>query len=285
MVRLLVTGGEGFMGSHFVDLVTLDGRYEIRMFEGDICDKQDVIRNLRDIDTVVNFAALTYLPPSWTSPRAYMNVNYGGVLNLLNGNGMFKRFIQISTSHVYGNQVVMPIGLDHVPNPGDPYAIAKLAAENAVRAYADTFGFDYTIVRPFNNFGPRQSRHFVVPTFIRQALHEGRIVIHGDTQREFLYVKDNVRVIKGLLDTGFSGTILSCKGETYSISEVAQTILEACGRPNGKIEIRESNRKKNEIQRLLGDRTSLKLALPGHTWTPLPQAIGETVEYYRTIPA
>ena len=264
------------MGSHFVDLCRKDTDWHVRYFEGDITRKEDCVRNLRGADTVINFAALTYLPPAWSNSEAYTNVNYQGVVNLLDCHGMFKRFIQISTSHVYGEQSNVPIILldpRNVPSPQDPYSIAKLAAEKAVVAYSSKFGFDYLIMRPFNNFGPRQSEHFVVPSFIRQALDKGRILVRGNTEREFVYVKDNVRAIKHFLDTDAKGYRQVCQGKPYHIMDIAAMIAEAV--PGTKVELVESDRP-HDIQRLWGFPTLPK----DFEFTPMDKAIADTVAYY-----
>jgi dTDP-glucose 4,6-dehydratase len=268
------------MGSHFLDLVHQDSHYEIRCFEGDVTNIEDVVRNLRDVDTVIHFAALTYVPPSWDSPLAYMGVNFGGTLNLLENHLMFSKFLYISTSHTYGNQESFPIRLDTVRLPNDPYSISKRAADDAVRLYSSRFGFKSLVIRPFNNFGPRQSKNFLVPTIIRQALNDGKISIKGNAQREFIYVKDNVRAIKGFLDKGLTGSVHVCKGEAYYITQMAEWVLDAVGLPNGKVAVLETDRP-YEIDKLQGDPSSLYEALPDFKFTPMEQAIAETVEYYR----
>jgi len=268
--RILITGSTGFIGSHFAELMRKDSKYEVVPFIGDITRKTDIVRNLRDIDTVANFAALTYLPPSWDSPGAYANVNYLGVVNLLENHSMFKRFVQISTSHVYGNQTKFPISLENVPNPQDPYSIAKFAAEKAVEAYADKYGFDYLIVRPFNNFGPRQSKDFVIPTFCLQACKNQKIVVRGDTKREFLFVRDTVQILKNMLDDERRGLCQISKGETYRISTIAQIIASLT---NATVEIAESDRQP-DIEKLLG----VPFDFP---FTDMKEALSLTLDYYR----
>lgn len=276
--KLLVTGWNGFMASHFLDRFVDDDKYEVIHFKGDITHEEDCVRNCRDIDTIINFAALTYLPPSWDNPEAYSEVNYQGVENLLRCHGMFTRFIQISTSHVYGNQEKMPITLGvNEPQPNDPYSIAKLSAEKAIASYANKFNFNYLIIRPFNNFGPRQSKNFVIPAFIEQAITKNHIKIRGNTQREFVYVKDNVKAIKYFLDTGAQGFRQVCQGKPYYIEEVAKMIANSVG-DNTTYEIVASDRQ-HDIEALWGVPT-----LPdGFEFTPMPQAIQETVDYYKSL--
>ncbi len=251
-----------------------DSKYEIVPFIGDITRKEDVVRNLRDIDTVCNFAGLTYLPPSWAGPEAYAAVNYLGVVNFLENHSMFKRFFQMSTSHVYGNQKKLPISLDNQPEPRDPYSIAKFMAEKAVLAYAEKFGFEYLINRSFNNFGPRQSKDFVIPTFCLQAL-KGKITVRGDSKREFLYVKDNVRAIKHFLDMRTQGIVQIAKGITYRVREVADLIASFT---DADVELIESDRP-HDIKELWGTPT-----FPSELfeWTAMDVALRETLDFYRT---
>lgn len=262
------------MGSHFVDLIKQDPKYEIRLFSGDITIAGDCVRELRDIDTVINFSALTYLPPAWDNAHAYTSVNYSGVVNLLKCHGMFKRFVQLTSSHVYGNQSKLPISIDNVPQPNDPYSIAKFAAEKAVQAYSERYGFDYLILRPFNNFGPRQSKDFVIPTFCLQAL-KGKITVRGDSKREFLYVKDNVRAIKHFLDMRTTGIVQIAKGITYRVKEIADLIATNTG---AEVELVESDRP-HDIKELWGVPTFPSQLFQ---WTPMDTALQETLSYYKT---
>ena len=277
---VLVTGATGFIGSHFADLLEQDPSYLVRRFSGDVTKKEDVVENLRDMETVVHFAALPYVPSSWDSPMGYMEVNYGGTLKLLQNHVMFKRFVFISTSHTYGKQEVFPIRIDTVRLPNDPYSISKRAAEDAVRLYSSRFGFESLVIRPFNNFGPRQSRHFVVTMMILQALDKGRITLKGDSQREFIYVKDNVKAIKAFLDKGQTGIVHVCKGETYRITQMAKWILKYLDLDPNSVEVLPTDRP-YDIDKLQGDPSSLYEALPNFKFTPMAKAIKETVDYVR----
>ena len=277
MKKLLITGWSGMMGTNLRELLRTEGSdYEVVLFQGDITRKEDCIRNMRDVDTVLNFAALTYLPPSWGNPAAYTNVNYQGVVNLLECHEMFNRFYQQSTSHIYGNQESMPIVLGvNEPKPQDPYSIAKLAAEKAVVGYGEKFHFDYLISRSFNNFGPYQSLNFVIPTFIKQAIKNNIIRVRGNTEREFVYVKDHMRILKSFLDTNATGFRQVCQGKPYWIADVAEMIGKAVS-PNCKIEVVKSDRP-FDIQRLWGVPT-----IPdGFQFTPMDAALAETVTYYQ----
>lgn len=278
--NVLVTGATGFIAGHFLEGLASDPRYAVRGFTGDIRRRGDVVRNLRDIDTVINFAALTYLPPSWDAPDAYLSVNTGGVINLLQQHTMFNRFVQISTSHVYGNQPRLPIEIDARPLPDDPYSVAKLAAEEAVRVYAGRYGFKALTVRPFNNFGPRQSRHFVVPTFCLQALRDRRIVVRGNTRRELIYVKDTARALKGLLDRGAEGLVQICRGTSFQMSQVAWTVAALAALHKTAVAIAPPYRE-TDIDELRGSPASLMKALTDFKFTSLEDGLAATFDYYK----
>ena len=278
--KVLLTGYTSFIGSHIADLLMQDSKYELVGFTGDICDKGDVVRNLRGVDTVLHLAALTYLPPSWTSPHAYMDVNYGGTLNLLENSSMFTRFVYFSTSHVYGNAVRLPIQVTDRPLPDDPYSIAKFAAEEAIRVYSKRFGFKALVIRPFNNFGPRQSKHFVVPTFCLQAVRDKKIVVRGDTRRELIFVKDTAKIVKSLLDHGDEGLVQIARGESFSMSHVALTIaaLAGIGREGVKV---EAPYRETDIAELKGSPSSLLARLPHFKFVSLEEGLSQSFDWYK----
>lgn len=278
--RLLVTGHSGLMGTHFVSLIEKDPRYELKLFEGDITRKVDVARNMRNIDTVIHFAALTFPPFSWGEWDAYNEVNYKGTMNLIENHDLFKKFVYLSTSHMYGNQTKFPILEGNLQTPNDPYAITKRAATDAAFLWASRYKFDILVIRPFNNFGPHQSTRYVIPTMILQALKTGKIIIKGNTQREFIYVKDNVRAIKELMLKGSTGTVHICQGKCWYIAAVARMILEALGLDPSAISI-EQNARPMDIKKLLGEPKEMYAQLPDFKFTPIKQAIKETIEFYR----
>jgi nucleoside-diphosphate-sugar epimerase len=240
-----------------------------------------VVRNLRDVDAVVHLAALTFVPPSWENPGAYMKVNYEGTVNFLENHRLFDYFVYFSTSHIMGDQKAFPIAVESEPAPMDPYSLSKKAATDAVKLYSRRFGFRSLIVRPYNSFGPRQSKNFVIPTMVLQALRKGSITLHGDTQKEFVYVKDDAKAVRGFLDRGLTGTVQICKGESYKVSDVGRMILRETGLDESRIEVLPTDRPAWDIQKLEGDPSSLYEALPAFTFTPMEQAIRETVEWYR----
>lgn len=274
--KVLLTGAGGFIGSHVAEELKYAAR-GIKLFVGDITNEADVVRNLRDVDTVIHTAALTYVPTGWDSPKAYFDVNTVGTINLLKNHGMFRRFIYFSTSHVFGNQPAMPLYLHTYPMPADPYAISKLAAEMAVQTYAERYGFPYLVIRPFNNFGPGQSAHFVVPTMCRQFIENGYISIKGDSKKEFIYVKDTARAVRQLYEKGTNGKVMICRGESYKVSHLAEIIAGEAS----KVSVEETDRKGWDLEELRGDPSSFQICLPDFVFTPLEEGLYKTLAWYR----
>lgn len=195
-MTILVTGSKGFIGSHFVDLLNQE-KIPYKEFQGDILNMSDVQRGLRDADTVVHFAGVTYLPLCIDIDNTAMRVNVEGILNFLRCHSVIKKFIFLSSASVYGIQTRFPITEEAELRPLETYSISKLTGEWLVRRYAEQYHFEYTTVRLFNVFGPRQSKMFSIPAFISRGL-AGKITVKGDAERDYIYVKDVVRAILDL---------------------------------------------------------------------------------------
>jgi len=286
---ILVTGGTGFIGSHLCETLTREG-IPFKLFVGDIRNERDVIRNLRDIDTVFHLAALTYVPPSFHSPEAYFETNTFGTLNFLKNWDMFRRFIYVSTSHTYGN-VMSALKIDEITEetpqmPVDPYSASKVAAEKLVRIFGESGGKDYVILRPFNNFGPRHSRHYVVPSMIRQALQEKKIIIRGDTQRDFTYVEDTVNAFLEILRAeNLKHQVYNISSEhCYRISEVARKVWELVNGGEPKIEVYELPNRPLDIPVLHASAKRLREELGWEPKWSLENGLRTTIEYWRISP-
>jgi len=233
-MRFVVTGGRGFIGSHFVeealslghavidiDKMTYasheslpwDDHEKYTLVKKDICD----LEHLPPCDVLVNFAAESHVDNSISSSEIFMKSNTEGVhrlLELLRGK-VYERplFIQISTDEVYGDIGEGQFTEKSVLNPSNPYSASKAAAEMFVLSYSRTYGIDYLITRSSNNYGPRQYIEKLIPNSIECLKEKRGIPIHGDGMyvRDWLYVKDNVSGIFTLIDNNI-------KNETYNIS-------------------------------------------------------------------
>jgi dTDP-glucose 4,6-dehydratase len=261
-MRLLVTGGAGFIGSNFVrywlarrpedhvvvldrltyagDPRSLDG-LGVRLAVVDIGDLDPTERLLAEerIDVVVNFAAESHNSLAVLEPERFFRTNVLGTQTLLEAarrHGV-TRFHHVSTCEVYGD---LPLDSDDAfteespYRPGTPYNASKAGADHAVRAYFETFGLPVTITNCSNNYGPRQFPEKVIPLFLTNALDDRELPLYASTQnrREWLHVDDHCRAIELVLDQGRPGETYNVgSGVERSIEEIADHVLELTGKP------------------------------------------------------
>lgn len=220
MNNVLVTGADGFIGSHLVEMLVARGhrvralaqynsfnawgwledvgcKNDIEVVCGDVRDPQFCRSISRDIDTVFHLAALIAIPYSYQAPDSYVDTNIRGTLNICQAardNGV-KRVIHTSTSEVYGTAQYVPIDEKHPLQPQSPYSASKIAADAMAMSFFNAFGLPVTIARPFNTYGPRQSARAVIPTIITQIANGKKQISLGDVSptRDFNYVEDTCR--------------------------------------------------------------------------------------------
>jgi len=232
MQRVIVTGGAGFIGSHFCDLLVKMG-YKVISYDfltyagnmsnheyvgensnfdfvlGDICDFEAVNNLLRQDDIVVNFAAETHVDRSIKDPWAFLRADIIGLFNLIyiSRKKKIKKFIQISTDEVYGPVVEGEVGELSPFAPASPYSASKASADLLVQSYIKTYGFPGIIIRPCNNFGERQYPEKLIPMIITKILEGKEVYLHGEGKeiREWIYVKDCCRMILNIMEEGKIG--------------------------------------------------------------------------------
>lgn len=311
--KVLVTGADGFIGSHLVEELIKTGCQvrafcyynsfnswgwldsfskqmleKIEMFAGDIRDPNGVREAMKGCETVFHLAALIAIPYSYHSPDSYIDTNIKGTLNVLQAakDLKIKRILVTSTSEVYGTAQYIPIDEKHPRQPQSPYSASKIGADCIAESFYRSFELPVTIVRPFNTYGPRQSARAVIPTIITQLLNGFTEIKLGDLSptRDLLYVKDTV---EGFLKIAESDKLIGqdCNIATQSeisVRELAQTIINAIN-PDAKI-IEDSMRlrpEKSEVFRLYGSNVKIK----EHTnWIPrysLKQGIEETINWFK----
>ncbi|WP_432662679.1 NAD-dependent 4,6-dehydratase LegB [Wukongibacter baidiensis] len=313
MKRVLITGSDGFIGSHLVERLLTEG-YDVRafvyynsfnswgwldtfpkeklksieIFTGDIRDPNGVRKAMEGIDEVFHLAALIAIPFSYHSPDSYVDTNIKGTLNVLQAarDLKTKRVLVTSTSEVYGTAKYVPIDEKHPFQGQSPYSATKIGADRMAEAFYKSFNMPITIVRPFNTYGPRQSARAVIPTIITQLLSGKEEIELGSLSptRDFNYVKDTV---SGFLSIANSGSTIGeeiniATGKEISIGELASTLIDIIN-PNAKIICDEERIRpeKSEVNRLLGSNEKIKSLTDWNSRYTLRQGLEETVEWLK----
>lgn len=310
--KILVTGADGFIGSHLVEQLVIDG-HEVKafccynsfnswgwldsfpkekldrlsIFTGDIRDPNGVREAMKGIDVVFHLAALIAIPFSYHSPDAYIDVNIKGTLNVLQAARDLgtERVLVTSTSEVYGTAQYVPIDEKHPRQPQSPYSASKIGADCIAESFYRSFNLPVTIVRPFNTYGPRQSARAVIPTIISQLLNGRKEIKLGDLipTRDLLYVKDTVN---GFIEIAKSDRLIGhdCNIATQSeisVGDLAQELIRQIN-PEAVIvtdEIR-IRPEKSEVFRLYGANGKIKEMT---AWTQkygLREGLAETVKWF-----
>ena len=311
-MRLLVTGGAGFIGSNFVrywlerhpgdhvavlDLLTyagdrrslVDVEDRIVFAEGDIGDLEGCRRLLEDegIDTVVNFAAESHNSLAVVDPTRFYRTNVLGTQSMLEASRLaeVKRFHHVSTCEVYGD---LPLDSDDVfteespYRPRTPYNASKAGADHAVRAYHETYGLPITITNCSNNYGPAQFPEKVIPLFVTNALDGLDLPLYASTQnkREWLHVRDHCRAIELVLERGRVGETYNVgSGVEKTIEEIADAVLALTGAPASLKTIVPD--RPGHDRRYLLDSTKLRQELGWKPEIDFDEGMGETVAWYR----
>jgi dTDP-glucose 4,6-dehydratase len=309
-VRLLVTGGAGFIGSNFVrywleghpgdrvvayDLLTYAGNpanlagLDVELIEGDIADTTLVESVLRDeqIDAVVNFAAESHNSLAVVDPGRFFRTNVTGTQVLLEAarRAGLSRFHHISTCEVYGDLALdsAEVFTEESPyRPRTPYNASKAAADHAVRAYFETYGLPVTITNCCNNYGPYQFPEKVIPLFVTNALDDKPLPLYSSTQnrREWLHVLDHCRAVELVLESGREGETYNVgSGFEASIEQVADGILAHTGKPASLKTIVPD--RPGHDRRYLLDSTKIRERLGWEPERSFDRGLGETVAWYR----
>jgi len=263
-LRLLITGGAGFIGSNFVrqvleshpdysikvlDKLTYAGRLEnlsdvtdkIQFLRGDICREEDVDQAMEHCDAVVNFAAETHVDRSIAESRSFLRTNVMGTHVLLDAARKrdIDRFVQIGTDEVYGSCISGSFSESSLLRPSSPYSASKAGADLLAIAYFTTYALPASITRSSNNFGPYQYPEKLIPFFIFKARRGERLPVYGSGQniRDWLYVRDNCAAIDLVLHKGKPGEIYNIGGgNEFTNLEITRRILSKLSKPMNMIE-------------------------------------------------
>ena len=312
MKRVLVTGGAGFISSNFIrhlleftpyEVVTLDaltyaGNLEnladvlsherLSFVHGDIRDANLVRELVEGVDVIVNAAAESHVEKSIEfGASEFVTTNVEGTQILLDAIRFtpVERFILISSSEVYGTAEAAPMDEEHPLNPRSPYAATKAGADRLAYSYWTTYDLPIVIVRPFNNYGPRQHPEKVVPRFITQALADEPLTIHGNghASRDWLYVLDDAEAIVRTIDTPIdeiAGEVINvATGLDISIAEIARLVLEALGKPSDLQ--RNVPERLGQVDRHIGSVDKAQRLLGWQARTSFEDGLERTVAWYR----
>jgi dTDP-glucose 4,6-dehydratase len=309
--RILVTGGAGFIPSNFVrhilqatpyEVVSLDAltyagsmdnlaavsSHERHSFvHGDIRDPDLVREVVAEVDVIVNAAAESHVAKSIEAGASeFVTTNVEGTQILLDAirEQPVERFILFSSSEVYGTALYDPMDEDHPLNPRSPYAATKAGADRLAYSYYVTYGLPIVIVRPFNNYGPRQHPEKVIPRFITQALSAEPLTIHGDghASRDFLYVDDDAEAIEAIIaaDDSVVGEVINvATGVDVPVTEIAAKVLEMLGKP-GSLTVNVEERL-GQVDRHIGSTDKAERLLGWRARTSFDEGLERTISWYR----
>jgi dTDP-glucose 4,6-dehydratase len=312
-MKILVTGGAGFIGSHYVRTLLTDGypgthgwtvtildkltyagnlanlapvRDDPRLsfVEGDILDTRLVDDLVAAADAVVHFAAESHVDRSILGAADFVMTNVVGTQTLLDAahrQGV-ERFVHVSTDEVYGSIDEGSWAEDYPLQPNSPYSASKAASDLLALAYATTHGVPVTVTRCSNNYGPYQFPEKVIPLFVTNLLDGGRVPLYGDGSnvRDWLHVDDHCRGIQLTLQGGRTGEVYNIGGGTeLSNKELTGLLLEACGADWSSVDHVED--RKGHDQRYSVDITKISTELGYQPAVPFERGLAETVAWYR----
>ncbi|MBT3878107.1 MAG: SDR family NAD(P)-dependent oxidoreductase [Candidatus Scalindua sp.] len=312
--KILVTGADGFIGSHLVEALLNEGcnikafvfynsfnswgwldtlpkekLNSIEIIAGDIRDPNGVRTALKDIDIVFHLAALIAIPFSYHSPDSYVDTNVKGTLNVLQACRDYdvERVIVTSTSEVYGTAQYVPINETHPLQAQSPYSASKIGADKIAESFFRSFEMPVVIARPFNAYGPRQSARAIIPTIITQLLSGNEDIRLGSLHptRDFNYVRDicNGLILLSKFDEAIGKEVNIGSNTEISIGTLADMLIKLL---NAKVKIvTEDLRKrpdKSEVERLVCDNSLIKEITSWEPETLLKDGLLETIEWFNS---
>ena len=311
--KILVTGADGFIGSHLVEQLLSEGcevkafvyynsfnswgwldslpahiKSKIEIFSGDIRDPNGVRTAVRGVDVIFHLAALIAIPYSYHSPDSYIDTNIRGTLNILQAARDFAtpKVLVTSTSECYGTAQYVPIDERHPRQPQSPYSASKIAGDCMAESFYRSFDLPVTIVRPFNTYGPRQSARAVIPTIITQLLNGFEEIKLGDLAptRDLLFVKDTVNgfVEIAKADNVAGEDINIATQSEISIKDLAEELIRQVN-PSARI-VNEQQRmrpEKSEVYRLFGSNEKLKALTNWNQKYTMVEGLSETIAWFR----
>ena len=313
MKKILVTGADGFIGSHLVEEL-LKNNYEVRaftyynsfnswgwldsfpkdilnsieVFPGDVRDENSVRKACKNIDTIFHLAALIGIPYSYNAPGSYIDTNLKGTLNILQVSldlNIEKIFVT-STSEVYGTALYTPIDEKHPKQGQSPYSASKIGADSIAESFYRSFNLPVVIVRPFNTYGPRQSARAVIPTIISQLLNGVKEIELGSLlpTRDLVFIQDTVN---GFIEIAKSGKLIGnevniATGSEINIGELAKKLINIIN-PDAVIKSTDERKRpvNSEVERLMGSNKKLKQNTGWKQIYSLDEGLRITVDWFK----
>jgi len=313
--RVLVTGADGFIGSHLVETLVADGARvtalslynsfdsygwlddlteetlaSITRVRGDIRDAGFIRRALNEQEIVFHLAALIAIPHSYAAPQSYVETNILGTLNVLEAarEHRVRRVVHTSTSEVYGSALTMPISEQHPLQGQSPYSASKIGADMMAESFVRSFDMPIVVLRPFNTYGPRQSERAIVPTLIRQFLDPNCQVLKvGDTTtgRDFTFVTDTVAAFMAAgdgLSVEFGRPYNAGSGKMISVAELIEVLADVIGTRKPVFFEQERMRpSKSEVRALQADSRRLFRDTGWQPRSTLKQGLARTADWWR----
>lgn len=311
--KVLVTGSDGFIGSHLVEALLKKGakvrsfvyynsfnswgwldhfsplqKSKLDIFSGDIRDPNGVREAVKGVDVVFHLAALIGIPFSYHSPDSYVDTNIKGTLNILQAarEAKLEKILVTSTSEVYGTAQYVPISESHPVNPQSPYAATKAAADSLALSFYRSFNLPVTVVRPFNTFGSRQSARAIIPTIIAQIYSGKKSIALGNLEamRDFTYVSDTVDGFIQLAETKKTeGSVYNVgSGREVSVGDLVKIISQILKKDIKVLRDKQRIRPaKSEVGRLLCDMSKIKKKCSWEARVSLEDGLKKTCRWFK----
>jgi dTDP-glucose 4,6-dehydratase len=310
-MRLLITGGAGFIGSHFtryilsryeykvivLDALTYAGNIDnfdedmwanpnFNFWHGNICDRDEVANLMRKVDVVVHFAAETHVDRSIDNSDPFIATDVKGTQVLLEVARRcdLERFVHISTSEVYGTATRIPMTENHPIQPMSPYAAAKAGADRLVYSYYITYGLPIILLRPFNTYGPNQYPEKLIPLFITNGLENKPLPVYGDGKntRDWMYVQDLCEAIDRALHVNLEkvkGKVINIgTGKDTDVLTITRIILKELGKKGDLVRFIKD--RPGHVKRHISSTTRAKKLLGFMAKTSLEDGLKETIKWY-----
>ena len=314
MSKVLITGADGFIGSHLVEALAKSGEEvrafvyynsfgsngwldtipkdiykEIDFFAGDIRDPNGVRTAMCDVDVVYHLAALIAIPFSYNSPDSYVDTNIKGTLNVLQAAREYntQRVLITSTSEVYGSAQYVPINEKHPYQGQSPYSATKIGADRLSESFHRSFNLPITIVRPFNTYGPRQSTRAIIPTIITQLLDNQNEIKLGSLTptRDLNYATD---IVEGFIAIAKENSTIGeeiniASGVEVSVGDLAKLLIDKFN-SNATIVCEQERLRpeESEVERLLGCNRKIELLTGWKPKNTLSEGLDKTIDWFRS---